>query len=169
MRQALFAVIALAAAGCLGGGTLAPSRSNNDVALYGPVPIIRPGMDLSEVGRVSDYSPDVIVMGSFSYCQYVYPGGPIITTGSGKVGRCYGFRATNEGPNPHSPLEDVYLELKLRTGMSSRQVEAILGSPKYGAETAAGSVELVYPEREVAVEYQDGLLVCWRKTVVYKH
>lgn len=38
MRQALFAVVALAAAGCLGCGTL-PSAQTNDVAPYGPRPV----------------------------------------------------------------------------------------------------------------------------------
>src|SRR5262245_12895686 len=167
MKRALFAAIGLAAAGCLGSGTL-PTAKTNEVALYGPVPIIRPGSDIPGVGLVSDDSPTVVCMGMFSSCHYLYPGGLIVypSDGGKRVGLARLMPMESEGRNPHAPLEDAYLELKLKPGMSASQVETILGAPKYGVERALGNVELVYPERAVAVEYAEGVLVRWQRTVV---
>jgi hypothetical protein len=164
MRPALFAAIGLAAAGCLSTGTL-PAANKNDVALYGPVPIIRPGMRLSEVDRATDSTHGMA--GTLGSMTCFYPDGLLIYESSYRVASCKCATRRSTGPGSNPPLEDAYLELKLKAGMSARQVEAILGSPKYGVETPAGSVELVYPDREIAVEYVDGALVRWRKTVVY--
>jgi hypothetical protein len=167
MRHVLFAVIALAAAGRLGGGTLPPAK-NNDVALYGPVPIIRPGTKFSELAQSVGPPSATTTTGTFLCALSWYHDGLVIWSDGVKVGSAELKQVSAGGPNPRSPLEDACLELKLKTGLSARQVESILGPPKYGVETRAGNVELVYPEREVAVEYADGLLLCWRKTVVYK-
>jgi hypothetical protein len=167
MKRALFAAIGLAAAGCLGTAP-PPAAKTNDVALYGPVPIIRPGTKLYEVHQAVGEPGCSMCIGTFESAISWYPNGLLICEDAIKVNWAHFKQVRGLGPNPHSPLEDACLELKLKPGMSARQVETILGPPKYGVEREPGNVELYYPEREVAVEYAEGVLVSWQRTVVYK-
>lgn len=167
MRSTLFAVVCFAAAGCLSTNR-PPSVQPDYVALYGPVPIIKPGMEVAEINRRIGTPGCTMSTGAALNFTSLYCNALCVYSDGVTVYSANCSNAIADGLNPRSTLEDAYLETKLSAGMSARQAESTLGAPKYGVETQSGNVELFYPEHEVIVEYADGSLVRWRKSVTYR-
>jgi hypothetical protein len=107
--------------------------------------------------------------GGFSYMMWSYPDGLQLDTHGDKVVRCVCSGYSIKGsPATPPPLTDAILEGRLAKGMSPSEVGVIAGPPRYGVETEAGTTDLYYPQPGIAVEYASGVLVRWRRVVVYE-
>jgi hypothetical protein len=144
-------------------------------AVYGDVPIIRPGMTKLMVDELVGGGGSGFSIGGVinMHCNmhWTYRDGLQfweLSSSMGKISDCKFGEITITGPNQRESTRDIELMSLLQGGMTPREVEQKIGKPRCGIENEPGKVELSYPQPGIKIVYLHGRLLKWERTHFYR-